>query len=83
MKDVPDGRGSLFARGADQYPRGAGLRIDGQVVITDLVEHTIVPARSMPSQTYACAALEQKQDGLLFKSCGDEGDLFIPVPGSQ
>jgi len=48
-----------------------------------LVEHTIVPARVMPSQTYTCASLEQKQNGLLFKSCGEEGDFAVPAPANQ
>ena len=55
----------------------------GQPVITDLVEHTIVPARVMPSQTYTCASMEQKQNGLLFKSCGEEGDFAVPALANQ
>ncbi len=52
----------------------------GQASITDTVQHQIVPARPLPAQTYTCASLTQKQGGLLFQSCGDEGDFFVPAP---
>ncbi len=51
----------------------------GKLVITDSVERTIVPARTMPAESYTCASLEQQQGGLQFDSCGDEGDFFVPA----
>ncbi len=53
---------------------------NGRASITDTVERQIVPARPLPTQTYTCTSLTQKQTGLLFQSCGGEGDLFVPAP---
>jgi len=51
----------------------------GKLVVTDTVTRTIVPARTMPTESYTCTGIEQRQGGLVFKSCGDEGDLVVPA----
>lgn len=53
---------------------------NGKLVITDFVEREIVPARTLPANTYTCASLAQDQGGLLFKACGDQGDFSVPAP---
>ncbi len=52
----------------------------GRASITDTAQRRIVPSRPLQPQTYNCAGLTQKQNGLLFQSCGAEGDLYVPAP---
>jgi hypothetical protein len=34
----------------------------------------------VPTQTYACAGMQQQADGLLFSRCGQEGNVLVPAP---
>jgi hypothetical protein len=47
--------------------------------ITDQAQTYLVPDHKGPLQTYTCAGLAQQQGGLLFQSCGNDGDLLVPA----
>lgn len=46
--------------------------------ITDQAQTYFVPNHKGPLQTYTCAGLVQQQGGLLFQSCGADGDIAVP-----
>ncbi len=50
----------------------------GSCAITDQAQTYAVPNHKGPLQTYTCVGLVQQQGGLLFKSCGNDGDLLVP-----
>ena len=47
--------------------------------VTDTMQHAIVPAKLSAAKTYTCAAVAAKSDGLHFSSCGEEGDVIVPL----
>jgi hypothetical protein len=56
----------------------------GACVVTDTVQHYMVPARqNQPVTTYTCAGLARSPDGgLLVHSCGADGNLMLAPPTS-
>ncbi len=53
---------------------------NGKPSIIDTVQNQVIPARQLQPQTFMCSGLAQQQGGLLFQSCGDEGDFLVPAP---
>jgi hypothetical protein len=47
-------------------------------VITDTLQHVVVPHAPKPVGSYPCFGLEQKLDGLHFLTCGTEGTIIVP-----
>lgn len=48
-------------------------------VISDAVTTYVVPTRHNTTTTYTCAGLSRKDGGLLFSSCGADGDVYVPA----
>lgn len=56
------------------------IRVNGNACsISDAVQNVLVPARPSLPLTYMCAGLTRLQDGLHFASCGNDGDVTVPV----
>jgi hypothetical protein len=47
-------------------------------MITDQAQSYRAPNYKGPLQTYTCAGVAQRQGGLLFQSCGADGDIAVP-----
>ena len=50
-----------------------------QCTINDAVQHAIVPAPLSAAKTYTCTGITQQADGLHFASCGNDGDIVVPL----
>lgn len=50
-----------------------------QCTISDAVQHAIVPAPLSAAKTYTCTGITQQADGLHFASCGNDGDIVVPL----
>jgi hypothetical protein len=48
--------------------------------IIDQAQTFQAPNHKGPLQTYTCAGLVQQQGGLLFQSCGADGNVAVPPP---
>ncbi|HEY7355400.1 MAG TPA: hypothetical protein VH590_03005 [Ktedonobacterales bacterium] len=46
--------------------------------VIDQAQTYVAPSHKGPLQSYTCAGLVQRQGGLLFQSCGNDGDLMVP-----
>lgn len=51
----------------------------GQCLVTDAVQHAIVPAPLSPAKTYTCTGLTEQTDGLHFSGCGIDGEVLVPL----
>ncbi|HEX7734203.1 MAG TPA: hypothetical protein VF458_05060 [Ktedonobacteraceae bacterium] len=54
---------------------------NGGCVVTDALQHQVVPRPAQSAGNHVCSGLQQQTDGLHFLSCAGEGDVV--VPGSQ
>ncbi len=52
----------------------------GSCTIVDTLQSYVVPIRTPSANKLTCASLVQQNGGLLFKSCGDQGDIAVPAP---
>jgi hypothetical protein len=52
---------------------------NGQCTITETTQHYVVPQKPGPAQVYTCSGVTQEADGLHFSSCGQDGDILVPV----
>ena len=50
-----------------------------QCTIADAVQHAIVPAPLSAAKTYTCTGVTQQADGLHFASCGNDGNIVVPL----
>jgi hypothetical protein len=48
-------------------------------IISDMVTTYVVPTQHNTTKTYTCASLSRKDGGLLFSSCGADGDVYVPA----
>ncbi len=48
-------------------------------VISDAVTTYVIPTQHNITKTYTCAGLSRKDGGLLFSSCGADGDIYVPA----
>ena len=48
--------------------------------IVDSVVIYVVPRPTAAPQVSTCADLVRQNGGLLFKGCGDQGDILVPAP---
>lgn len=55
----------------------------GECVITDALQHVIVPHSPRSAGSYVCRRLTQQTDGLHFLACGTEGNVLVPAGGVQ
>jgi hypothetical protein len=56
---------------------------NGQCVITDSVQRSVLPHSPSPLGDYTCSSLAQQNDGLHFASCGKEGNVLVPSVGTE
>jgi hypothetical protein len=56
---------------------------NNQCSITDSVQHAYGPSPLSAAKIYTCVSLTQKSDGLHFASCGQDGDIIVPVAKEQ
>jgi hypothetical protein len=52
---------------------------NGSCSLTDGVQHFIAPKPPGAATTYTCSSASMEADGLHIISCGDAGDLLIPL----
>lgn len=55
----------------------------GQCMITDAVQRSVLPRKPTPAGSYTCGGLTQKNDGLHFTACGQEGNVLVPSVGTE
>jgi hypothetical protein len=56
---------------------------DGGCKVSDAEQSYVVPNHTGPLNTYTCASVQQLSNGLLFHSCGVDGDVQVPPqPGN-
>jgi len=48
-------------------------------VISDAVSTYVIPTQHSNTTSYTCAGLSRKDGGLLFSSCGADGDVYVPA----
>ena len=51
--------------------------------ISDTVQDLMGPNPASAAKTYTCTGLAQQSDGLHFASCGEDGDVFVPIVVAQ
>ncbi len=51
--------------------------------ILDTVQDVMGPNPASAAKTYICTGLAQQSDGLRFASCGEDGDVFVPIGVTQ
>ena len=56
---------------------------NGTCVITDGVQHFVLPRPASAATNYVCAGLTQQADGLHFQACGEAGNVLVPSVGAQ
>jgi hypothetical protein len=56
---------------------------DNNCRVVDTLQTYAVIAPRPNTDVLDCMGLEQRDGGLLFLSCGNQGDIFIPPPGPQ
>lgn len=52
---------------------------NGKCTITDAAQHYVVPQKPGPVQTYICTGLTTQADGLHLTSCGQDGNVVVPL----
>jgi hypothetical protein len=52
----------------------------GACKITDVRQTYVISTNKQITETFTCAGLVQHNGGLLFQSCGDDGDIAVPAP---
>ena len=52
---------------------------NGKCTITDAAQHYVVPQKPGPAQVYTCTGLTTQADGLHLSSCGQDGNLVVPL----
>lgn len=57
--------------------------VSGKCTITDGVQHFIAPHPPRSTTNTSCVGLTRQSDGLHFLSCGQEGNVLVPVVGAQ
>jgi hypothetical protein len=55
-------------------PNGSGC------AVTDTLQTYVIPTNSNHTSTYTCSGVKQQNGGLLFTSCGQDGDVVVPGP---
>ena len=56
---------------------------NGQCVITDAVQRSVVPRPPQTVGNYTCSNLLRQRDGLSFATCGSEGNVLVPSVGVE
>jgi hypothetical protein len=56
---------------------------NGACVISDGVQHFIAPRSPGAAKMYTCSSMAMQTDGLHILSCGELGNIVIPVAGTQ
>ena len=51
----------------------------GQCLVTDAVQHAIVPAPLPVPSTSTCTGITRSADGLHFSNCGADGNVVVPL----
>jgi hypothetical protein len=51
--------------------------------ISDTVQDMMGPNPASAAKTYTCRGLGRQSDGLHFTSCGEDGDVFVPIAVTQ
>jgi hypothetical protein len=52
---------------------------NGKCVLSDAMQHYMAPNPSSLPQTYTCTGMTLQSDGLHVTSCGEDGDIIIPL----
>jgi hypothetical protein len=55
----------------------------GSCQVTDAVQTYVVPNHTSAVTTYTCSGVKQQASGLLFQSCGQEGNVSVPPDSTQ
>lgn len=55
---------------------------NGQCIITDAVQHSVLPRPPQAAGSYTCSGLTRQADGLRFAGCGSEGNVLVPAVGT-
>jgi hypothetical protein len=56
---------------------------DNNCTVVDSLQTYAAASPQSNLDVFACVGLEQKDGGLLFLSCGEQGDIFVPLPRTQ
>lgn len=51
---------------------------NGKCMITDMLQHVVLPRSPTPGVNGTCAGLTQQTDGLHFRACNNQGDVLVP-----
>jgi predicted small lipoprotein YifL len=54
---------------------------NGQCVITDALQHQVMPRAPSPAGSFTCTGMTRQNDGLHLTACGSEGNLMVPDAG--